>query len=219
MMVHNTQNYWVFGLCPSSGILKTRERNVSETRSVSILRWVGRKTPTQLGPLERATSINGWLKLALSKGPNRVSVSPLTVKGLNNLTVTGRQAESITNVRTITLITAMFELTLYGKGWVFSLARLGSVGCLSYPSQAHSGMTCVRSDQSAYLETSESKGSCPSHIRCQCWQQCNMQLNKYSLFLQQMSSSYQIFTNHLVLNFIKSYNCLKFHIRPQHSKT
>jgi hypothetical protein len=22
MMVHNTRNYWVFGLCPSSGILK-----------------------------------------------------------------------------------------------------------------------------------------------------------------------------------------------------
>jgi hypothetical protein len=31
------QNYLVFGLCPSSGILKTRER-VSETGSVSVLR-------------------------------------------------------------------------------------------------------------------------------------------------------------------------------------
>jgi hypothetical protein len=31
-MVHNTQNYCVlFGLFPSSGILKTREHNVSET--------------------------------------------------------------------------------------------------------------------------------------------------------------------------------------------
>jgi hypothetical protein len=34
----NAQNYWVFGLDPSSGILKTREHNVSETASVSVLR-------------------------------------------------------------------------------------------------------------------------------------------------------------------------------------
>jgi hypothetical protein len=26
-MVYNTQNYWVFGLCPSSGILETRKHN------------------------------------------------------------------------------------------------------------------------------------------------------------------------------------------------
>jgi hypothetical protein len=26
-MMYNTQNCWVFGLCPSSGILKTREQN------------------------------------------------------------------------------------------------------------------------------------------------------------------------------------------------
>jgi hypothetical protein len=37
-MVYNTQNYWVFGLYPSSGILKTRELDVSETGSVSVLR-------------------------------------------------------------------------------------------------------------------------------------------------------------------------------------
>jgi hypothetical protein len=39
-MVYNTQGYWVFGLCPSSCILKnTKEHNVSETGSVSVLRW------------------------------------------------------------------------------------------------------------------------------------------------------------------------------------
>jgi hypothetical protein len=32
------QNYWVFGLCPSPGILKARKHNMSETGSVSILR-------------------------------------------------------------------------------------------------------------------------------------------------------------------------------------
>jgi hypothetical protein len=33
-MVYNTQNYCVFGVCPSSSILKTREHNVSETGSL-----------------------------------------------------------------------------------------------------------------------------------------------------------------------------------------
>jgi hypothetical protein len=34
-----SQNYWVFGLCPSCGILKIREHNVSEAGYVSALRW------------------------------------------------------------------------------------------------------------------------------------------------------------------------------------
>jgi hypothetical protein len=34
----SNQNYWGFGLFPSSGILKTREHNVSEIGYVSILR-------------------------------------------------------------------------------------------------------------------------------------------------------------------------------------
>jgi hypothetical protein len=34
----NVQNYWAFELCPSSGILETREHNVSGTGSVSVLR-------------------------------------------------------------------------------------------------------------------------------------------------------------------------------------
>jgi hypothetical protein len=45
MVVYNTLNYWDFGLCPLSSIIKTaREHSVSETtrRYVSILRWVGR---------------------------------------------------------------------------------------------------------------------------------------------------------------------------------
>jgi predicted DNA-binding helix-hairpin-helix protein len=33
-----SQNYWVFGLFPSSGILETREHEVLETGSVSVLR-------------------------------------------------------------------------------------------------------------------------------------------------------------------------------------
>jgi hypothetical protein len=35
MMVFNTQNYWVSGLCPLSRILNTRKQNISGTGSVS----------------------------------------------------------------------------------------------------------------------------------------------------------------------------------------
>jgi hypothetical protein len=44
-MAYNTQNYWVSGFCPLSGILNTRKHSVSETM---------RETLTLLGPLERA---------------------------------------------------------------------------------------------------------------------------------------------------------------------
>jgi hypothetical protein len=47
----DTQNYWGSGLCTSSGIKKL-EHDISETRSVSILRW--RDDTSSLGPLERA---------------------------------------------------------------------------------------------------------------------------------------------------------------------
>jgi hypothetical protein len=55
-MVYAVQNYKVyFGLYPSSGIYKTKNHNVSETGSISVLRWMGQDRPTQLGPLERAS--------------------------------------------------------------------------------------------------------------------------------------------------------------------
>jgi hypothetical protein len=57
-MVYHIQNYWVFGLFPSSGILGTRKNDISENGSVSVLRCGG-KTPTQLGPLDRA-NLNHW---------------------------------------------------------------------------------------------------------------------------------------------------------------
>jgi hypothetical protein len=37
-MVYNTQNYWGFGLCLSSGFEETREYNVSETGLVMEVR-------------------------------------------------------------------------------------------------------------------------------------------------------------------------------------
>jgi hypothetical protein len=37
-MVYNTENYWGFGLCPSSGILEIRKQNVLETAFHAVLR-------------------------------------------------------------------------------------------------------------------------------------------------------------------------------------
>jgi hypothetical protein len=57
-MVYSTQNYWVFRLCISSGILKVRKHNF---RKLDLFLSSGEegKTPTQLGPLERA-NLNQW---------------------------------------------------------------------------------------------------------------------------------------------------------------
>jgi hypothetical protein len=55
-MVYVVQRYWAcFGLYPSSCMWKIKDLNVSETGSVSVLRWMGQDKPTQLGPLERAS--------------------------------------------------------------------------------------------------------------------------------------------------------------------
>jgi hypothetical protein len=40
--VYVVQNYWAyFGLYPSSGMWKTKDYNVLETGSLSLLRWMG----------------------------------------------------------------------------------------------------------------------------------------------------------------------------------
>jgi hypothetical protein len=58
MMVYAVQSYWAcFGLYPSSCMWKTKDHNVSETGSVSVLRWMGQDEPTHLGPLERASPV------------------------------------------------------------------------------------------------------------------------------------------------------------------
>jgi hypothetical protein len=50
------------GLFPLSGILENRKHDDSETGSVSVLMWKGEKTPTQLGPLERA-NLSHWIEI------------------------------------------------------------------------------------------------------------------------------------------------------------
>jgi hypothetical protein len=62
-MVYNTQNYWVFGLFPSSGILGTR-------KTQRFGNWIcfrpqvrGEETPTLLGPLDRA-NLNHWTNVS-----------------------------------------------------------------------------------------------------------------------------------------------------------
>jgi hypothetical protein len=48
--------FWTFSIVRYS---REQKHDVSETASVSVLRWSGEKTPTQLGPLERA-NLNHW---------------------------------------------------------------------------------------------------------------------------------------------------------------
>jgi hypothetical protein len=47
------QNFWVFRLFPSSGILENRKHDVSETGFVSVLRWRDEGTYS-FGPLRKS---------------------------------------------------------------------------------------------------------------------------------------------------------------------
>jgi hypothetical protein len=85
----STQNYWVFGLCPLSSILETRNCNVSETGSVSGLRW-REKTPTQLGPLERAN-----LNHPQVNGKTPTELGPLERANLNHWVETDPVSETL----------------------------------------------------------------------------------------------------------------------------
>jgi hypothetical protein len=69
--IHSTLNYWDFGLFPSSNILETRENSISETSSVSILRWG--KTRTLVRPSEGA-NLNHWTRW-WTKSKNAVILS------------------------------------------------------------------------------------------------------------------------------------------------
>jgi hypothetical protein len=57
-MVYNTQNHWVCGLCPSSGILNNYETERYRNR---LFHSSGEETetPTLLGVLERANQSTG----------------------------------------------------------------------------------------------------------------------------------------------------------------
>jgi hypothetical protein len=73
-MAYATRDYWVFGLCPSSGILRnTKENNVSECRFVSVLWRGGWETPTLLAPLETA-DLSHWTGVALSNAAHTRSI-------------------------------------------------------------------------------------------------------------------------------------------------
>jgi hypothetical protein len=57
-MAYNIQNYWISGLCPSSGILNANKDNVSETGSVSVHTTPGDE---QGAKTQEFTVINGPL--------------------------------------------------------------------------------------------------------------------------------------------------------------
>jgi hypothetical protein len=72
-----TQNYWVSGLCPSSGIINNYNAQRFENWICFRLQVRGKETPTLLGPLERAN-----LQFAVSKGSNTIDASlPLPEDG------------------------------------------------------------------------------------------------------------------------------------------
>jgi hypothetical protein len=58
--MYNIQNYWSFGLRPSSGILEIRKHNVSVSGSVSVLRCEGSRLLCS-GTLEIA-NLNHWIQ-------------------------------------------------------------------------------------------------------------------------------------------------------------
>jgi hypothetical protein len=86
---------------------------------------------------------------------------------------------------------------------VFSLAPQGSVGYLSYPSQAHSGMICVRSDRSVYLEISVSKERHLSYVTFEVLT---------AVFLE-----IHVFWDNTPHQLLKSYRCFKgsLQLQPQ----
>jgi hypothetical protein len=69
--------FWTF---PSSVILETRKHDVSETGSVSVLRWKREKTPTQLGLLERANLSHWTTSVRFTQLFNTMLLTFLTLK-------------------------------------------------------------------------------------------------------------------------------------------
>jgi hypothetical protein len=94
-MVYNTRNYWGFGVCPSSGIVKN-----TPFRKLDLLPSSGErvKTPTLLGPLERA-NLNHWTrnwtpsakKPFVRKSCRCFQVAQFTRAGLPRTLFVGRQ--------------------------------------------------------------------------------------------------------------------------------
>jgi hypothetical protein len=58
-MVYNTRDYYDFGLCTSSGILKNTKNTTFPKLDLFPSLGEGEKTPTLLDPLERA-NLNHW---------------------------------------------------------------------------------------------------------------------------------------------------------------
>jgi hypothetical protein len=56
-MVYNTQNYWVYGLCPSSCILKKRNKKIENTAFRKLYLFPS----SDEGSLERA-NLNHWME-------------------------------------------------------------------------------------------------------------------------------------------------------------
>jgi hypothetical protein len=87
-MVYNTQDYWIFGLGPSSRILKdAKEHNILGTGSVSYLRW---EIPIRILEIESNCRYRNYKKSAhVARLTNPISkpglyISPICIPFINN---------------------------------------------------------------------------------------------------------------------------------------
>jgi hypothetical protein len=69
---HNTRNYWVFGICPSSSILQKARKTHRFGKWICFRPQVMGWQTTLLDPLHR-DNLNHWM-LTLCNGPNRICV-------------------------------------------------------------------------------------------------------------------------------------------------
>jgi hypothetical protein len=76
-VAYNTQNYWVFGLCPLFGIPETRKKQRFRNW-ICFHPQVRRETPALLGPLEKANlNQSYWTMNKVQKPSNSEDLSVL----------------------------------------------------------------------------------------------------------------------------------------------
>jgi hypothetical protein len=135
-MVYHNQNYWGFGLSPLPGIIGNRKHDISETRSVSVLRcWRGRH------------SIQ-----SLSKGPNWVRRLPPKPEDGNKSSFrnvvfsvpynTGQWRKSKNPVILILFLGSKEHDLRFPRWSVSELWWYGLTPCRTTRSYQHFGQTC-----------------------------------------------------------------------------
>jgi hypothetical protein len=171
---------------------KMREKQTSETlwilkytsdgwQSVSVLRWRGRKTPTQLGPLER-TNFNHW-------------TAPVRVKSQELQRAVYRQSALATSPLRPTTRIFIFQLNTCGYSpYVTSSLTRGYV--------CHLQLLLVRG--SAVILRSESHGTHDYVLLSQIWDSPNLE-GQVPVFISPRKRVAQLYSQALGSLFVASY--------------